>query len=217
MGRKRNAKRARPQQSNAKLKKIQAQLHNEKETLWDKRLSWIGWSLMIFALLSFIAEHYFDEPLTDTPKQQFELPRKGGVAGPFKVMQDDATIKFHVRQLGVPLGKWYAVDVEVLDDKKQYMFGFGDEFWHESGHDSDGSWQQAHERMAMHAHFEKAGEYYLKLSYETNDKKRNIMGYRLWVTHVVGSSILFDWLTIISFWLGLFVLLIRYREHLGEG
>ena len=56
---------------------------------------------------------------------------------------------------------WSAVTGNVLDQDKNYLFGFGQEFWKESGYDSDGRWTESKTKYDMKVTLPK-GIYYLE-------------------------------------------------------
>ena len=163
----------------------------------EKTILQAGLVFIIFALLCWGMEFYFS-------------------GGPLTVTTPASTYKISLSQNAIALKVWNAVDVEVLDADKNYLFSFGEEFWHESGYD-DGNWEESNKYMEMKVHFEKVGVYFLSISAESNASFTTANnGYVLTVSRNRGSSLAFKWLRIFSLILGGLCLIYRYREMLTE-
>jgi hypothetical protein len=102
------------------------------------------------------------EPETVAVKQ---LPPAGGIIGPITVAKDRTTYHVKVKQPIRKSGHWATVSGEVLDANKKYLFGFGKEFWAESGRDSDGYWSESVTKYDMKVNLGK-GTYYLGIATE---------------------------------------------------
>ena len=179
----------------------------------EKTLLQTGLVFMIFAFLCWGMEFYFSGGYES---KQASLPLNGGVFGPLIVTGPASTYKISLSQNAIALKVWNAVDIEVLDAEKNYLFSFGDEFWHESGYD-EGNWDESKKNMQMKVHFEKAGVYFLSISAESNASFTTANnGYVLTVSRNRGSSLAFKWLRIFSLVLGGLCLIYRYREMLTE-
>ena len=184
-----------------------------REQQLNMQLTWVGYSLLLFSLVCFMAQIYFNSAVSGTVKQ-YNVPLSGGVVGPFQVKKDNASYKFEIKQNNIRTGYWYAVDIEVLNAHKQFVFGFGHEFWRESGYD-EGHWDERVDDMTMHAHFEQAGKYYLSVTTQSNASlNKSDSDYYIEVSEVKGSVIAFDWLKVVSFWLAVLALIYRYRDRL---
>lgn len=97
------------------------------------------------------------------------VPASGGVVGPFAIEEDGTVLDIEVHQ-NLPLQTWSFVTLSLLDQNKQWLIGFGDEFWHESGYDG-GSWEQAQADYEATVTVPKRGKYYLKVKPQTNMSK----------------------------------------------
>ena len=168
--------------------------------------------LMVYGLLCWLMNFYF---ASGYEPEQARMPLEGGMFGPFTVDDPASTYQISVRQRSIALKVWNAVDIDVLDAEKNYLFSFGEEFWHESGYD-DGNWDESKKQMNMKVHFEKAGVYFLAVSAESNAAPRYGNGYDISVKRSRGSSLAFKWLGIVSLALGVLCLAYRYREFLTE-
>lgn len=184
--------------------------HQQKQS--EKILTPIGLILLVFGLICWLMKGYFADGYDIIETQ---VPSIGGIHGPFKVEQANSNMQIAVAQWPISVGTWVAVDVEVLDENKQYLFGFGDEFWHETGYD-EGHWDESNNSMYMNIHFEKAGDYYLSLTAESNSNLATIADYKVSLARLRGSGVAFQWLMWITLALGTLVLFYRYREHFGE-
>ena len=168
--------------------------------------------LMVYGVLCWMMDFYYAggyEP------EQARMPLEGGMFGPFTVDDPASTYQIVVQQHSIALKVWNAVDIDVLDAEKNYLFSFGEEFWHESGYD-DGHWDETKSGMDMKVHFEKPGVYFLAVSAESNAAPMYGNGYNISVKRSRGSSLAFKWLGIISLALGVVCLTYRYREMLSE-
>jgi hypothetical protein len=112
----------------------------------------------------------------------------------------------------LPVNDWNAVEISVLDENKQYLFSFGDEFWHETGYD-EGRWDESKVDVGIRAHFEKAGDYYLSIESETNAQKPKGQ-YSVTVWQQRGSTVAFEWLKWISLVVGSFVVVYQFKDEI---
>ncbi len=92
------------------------------------------------------------------------LPLQGGIVGPIQVKKDRTVYLVEVFQR-VGNGQWSSVTGNVLDQDKNYLFGFGEEFWAESGRDSEGPWAESKNNYKMKVTLQK-GTYYFEFESE---------------------------------------------------
>lgn len=129
------------------------------------------------------------------------LPNKGGEVGPIYIDKANTVYEMRVRQ-SVPLNQWSYVEVEVLDENKDYLFSFSDEFWQEEGYDSEGYyWKEAVDSFEMEMVFPEKGNYYFKILGQPSGS--NIDKITVSTTRELGSNLAFIWQGILSFVLGL--------------
>ena len=93
------------------------------------------------------------------------LPSGGGTLGPIHVEGDRGIYKIHVSQRIINDNDWSYVTGEVLDENKNYLFGFGQEFWKASGYDSEGHWTERKTDYATKVTLQK-GTYFLNFEFE---------------------------------------------------
>lgn len=123
------------------------------------------------------------------------LAADGGKVGPI-VTKDKNEIRHIELMQSLPLMKWSSVNVDVLDEHGNYLFAFGDEFWHESGRDSEGRWEESKSTYSVSVTFLQPGKYFLDISSESNVPKGQLPGIGVEVTRELGSTIAFIWLGI---------------------
>ncbi len=92
------------------------------------------------------------------------LPAAGGTIGPIEVKKDYSVYLIRVKQAIKSYGAWSFVSGDVLDENREYLFGFGKEFWKESGYDSDGTWYESVSDYDMKVTLPKKGAYYLRFN-----------------------------------------------------
>ena len=96
-----------------------------------------------------------------------KLPGTGGTVGPIQVENANDVFRIDIYQ-DVPLGRWSAVDVSLLDENQDYVVSFGDELWDEDGYDSEGYWRESKDDYDMKITFPEPGLYYLDVSADGN-------------------------------------------------
>ncbi|MFT4927898.1 MAG: hypothetical protein ACI8WB_004012 [Phenylobacterium sp.] len=178
----------------------------------NKTFAQSGLLLLSFSLLCWLAQIFFTSGYAPT---YGGLPLNGGIYGPFTVDEAKSSYQINVSQYPLQVGAWNAVDIEVLDANKQYVFGFGDELWRETGYD-EGHWDESKNDVEMRMHFEKAGQYYLSISAQSNMTLDDRQRYMITIEQQRGSDValwLLKWAALV---LGSFLLLYRFRDKLGE-
>ncbi|MDW3194336.1 MAG: hypothetical protein R8G66_18315 [Cytophagales bacterium] len=135
--------------------------------------------------------------------KRFGIPAKGGMVGPVEVPKKNAVFLFEVTQ-GMKVNNWTYVTVEVLDKDKKFLHAFGDEFWSETGRDSDGNWSESHLEFDMKITFDEPGTYFFKVVTEASNFKaarKVVVRYK----RLRGSSVAFWWLCFISLGVGIVI------------
>ncbi len=146
----------------------------------------------IFAIISFIMAGVYS---SDVSKMEIKtMSGEGGTYGPLLVKEKNASYEIVIKN-NVALNKWSFIEVNVLDKDKNYLFGFGDGMWHESGYD-EGPWEESKTDFSMDITFKDPGEYYFEVKADRNDGAGNAI-----VINIVkekGSNVPFITLAIIS-------------------
>ncbi|MGV7222482.1 MAG: hypothetical protein ACQ9MH_13235 [Nitrospinales bacterium] len=172
----------------------------------------IGLIFLFYAGLCFMTSLYFNSSSGDVIKGN--ILTTGGEIGPINVEKDNAVYSIKVNQKLNQSGDWSFVSGDVLGANKEYLFGFGKEFWRESGYDGDGPWHESVDNFEMKVNFYKAGIYYLSFNTEMSSE---VAGSEVNVTVEPrkGSSLAHLILGIFSIIIGLIILF--FMQDTGEG
>jgi hypothetical protein len=114
-----------------------------------------------------------------------EESRDAAIIGPIAVQKYKEVYEITIAS-SLPKNSWTFVEGEVLDAKKDYLFSFGKELWHEAGYDSDGAWQESDNSYSIKLTFPKPGQYYLNLK---TDGSYNPDAVRVTISKKRGSVI----------------------------
>lgn len=127
------------------------------------RLRLVGLIWLVFGLVSLITAI----ALSAGGKQlaSANLPPSGGEVGPITTTKANVVLEVDVRQRFNQDG-WSFVEAEVLDEDENYLFGFGEELWAESGYD-DGAWHEEKNDYDLRVTIPEPGEYYLGFKTES--------------------------------------------------
>lgn len=105
--------------------------------------------------------------------------------GPFTIKRPGQGIWVSVSST-VPVNNWLFVEGELLDAQQNYLMGFGDELWHETGTDSDGRWDEADTQYDISLSIPEAGQYYLNFKTQGAPRPAQL---RITVDYTNGSPI----------------------------
>lgn len=97
-------------------------------------------ALIGFAVLSFVTALFFN--ITTENLLGETLPPTGGIVGPISIDSDHTVLQVKVSQDVPRNGPGNQVTGIVLDESKNALFSFGEEFWSETGYDDGGSWAE---------------------------------------------------------------------------
>ncbi len=154
-------------------------------------------ALIGFAMLSFVTALAFN--LTTGTLISEVLPAAGGVVGPIQVEKDRTVYQIKVEQSVGRDGAWNQVTGEILDEKKEPLFSFGEEFWAESGYDDGGRWSEQKTDYDIKITLQK-GTYFLGLESENQDA--SLSQVRVSVKKKGGSAVPFFTAGIIALIIG---------------
>ncbi len=115
----------------------------------------------------------------------------GGVAGPIKIPADATVIDVELEH-HVPNNSWSWVGASLLDSNQNYLMGFGDEVWAETGRDAEGRWSESKTSFSIALTIPKRGSYYIDLDAESKNPSNQKI--RLVVRTQRGSTIALKWL-----------------------
>lgn len=196
----------------------------EKETDFSEdKVNWgkVGLVMMFWGLVSFVFAGYFaitqksDKFTIDMIDMKSAQTLQGNARqqpvnqiGPIIVDRPGETWQVFVRA-GVPENRWNFIEIEVLNEKEEYLYSFAQELWHETGHDSDGFWREKRNNFETNITFPEPGFYYLNFwSQKRYTSRRDKMDVRL--TKRNGSSVLHNWAGIILILIGLVMVEIQW-------
>jgi hypothetical protein len=144
-----------------------------------------GMMIFVFGILCLITSAVFGSD--DGKTVSGTLPSSGGILGPIVVSKDNTVLEFTVKETLNGYG-WSYLDGEMLDQNKEYLFGFGYEFWHETGYD-EGRWDEQKNKFDFKLTVPKKGTYFAHLYTEQPTYKQIGGNIQAWITPVKGSSV----------------------------
>ena len=167
-----------------------------------KKSSHLAIAFIIFSIVCLLSAFIFH---TSEKSVLFEkIPPEGRILGPISVDQDYTVYQINVHYPFRGTNQWRFISGEVLNEKKEYLFGFGQELWKESGRDSDGAWTESKTNYDMKITLQK-GTYYLGFESETSVPKGYGNGITIRVEKKRGSSLYFLIAGIIGLIIGLII------------
>ncbi len=155
--------------------------------------------LVIYSVTCLITAFIMDAPIKT---EKFDVPKTGMTLGPYVVPDNNAVYYFEFEQM-MKVNNWSYLTIEILDQNKEFLYAFGDEFWNESGYDG-GKWHESDTKYETKFTIHKKGTYYFDLITEASNMD-DMQKIKMKLSQVRGSSLGFYWLSIIS--LGLAILL----------
>jgi len=136
----------------------------DKKIKYNKMVS----VLIGFAAVCFITSLIMNRDIGTSYKASFSS--FGGELGPINVKKNYSVYEISIKQSLHYNGAWSFVGGDVLDENKNYLFGFGKELWKASGYDSDGPWSEEETKYDIKTTFPKKGIYYLRFKAESNQE-----------------------------------------------
>jgi len=133
--------------------------------------------------------------------------------GPIETKKPNQVVNITFSQV-VPLESWSSIEVDVENENGDYLFGFGDELWHESGWDSDGYWEESKTAYDMDITFLDPGRYFLNITVQGKTDLQTSRNLRVTAKQTRGSSLLFIWAGFIAFVIA--ALMIWMRQAMKE-
>lgn len=166
----------------------------------------LGIIFTLFGLLCLITAFVIN--MNAGENYETKLDMLGGTLGPIEVKQDNSVYMIDVTQR-MQSGNWSYVSGELLDEKKQYLFSFGKEFWAESGRDSEGPWYEEDTNYDIKITIPKAGIYFVQFKAETS--KGGFTPIQIKMYRKYGSYIPFFIAGLASFVVGVVINEVRKR------
>ena len=172
----------------------------------------IGLILLMYAGVCFMTSLYFNSSSGEMVKAN--ILTTGGEIGPIKVEKDNTVYSVKVTQKLNRSGDWSFVSGDVLGENREFLFGFGKEFWKESGYDDGGRWNEVVNNFEIKVTFYKAGIYYLNFNTEMSSATAG-SEVNVSAEPKNGSSLAHFTLGFIAIIIGLFILF--FLNDAGDG
>ncbi|MCE1247189.1 MAG: DUF4178 domain-containing protein [Firmicutes bacterium] len=124
------------------------------------------YSLVLSALCAFFALFllFFGIPIysgNQTPVKD----KEGYVIGPFNLTQVGRVHRVDTKVF-LPNNTECYCDIEMLDSNKEEVLGWDKDYWHESGRDEDGYWEESDSNRVAYFVLKDPGEYYVSVTPE---------------------------------------------------
>lgn len=134
-----------------------------KQRSWARKLilPLLGFGVLCLLTSFFLGFVASDKILSDY------VPASGGIIGPFTIEEGGTVLDVTVSQQ-LPMQTWSFVSIALLDEDKQWLIGFGGEFWHEEGYDDGYYWNQADSQYQATVTVPEDGRYYLQIKPDTD-------------------------------------------------
>jgi hypothetical protein len=168
--------------------------------------------LFVFSIISFITMGQLDSNIS--PALKTSLPKTGGLIGPVEIKKDNTVCTIKSYQ-DVALNQSSFLTGNVLDENKQYLFGFGKDLWNEEGNDDEGYWHETENNYETRVTFPIKGKYYFEFETEATDPNQ-ISDMYVEIVQKQASSLIFQWFG----WLSLIaagILFVMANPQLFEG
>lgn len=158
--------------------------------------------LLVFSLLCAVASVYYGRDVGPLMAKQFD--GNGGIIGPLEVTEPNTLYEFRAIR-SVPYGSWSFVGIELMNDEGEYLMGFGDEFWAETGYDSEGRWTESYNEFSTNVVIPSAGVHFIKVNVESPDSRKLNTPVYVSIQQRVGGVFLFKVFMVLGLLIGIFI------------
>ena len=148
-----------------------------------EKLKAVGVIMILFGIVSLFTSAFFT--MSASKPVSFQLPPEGGTVGPIKTKAENTVLLIELKQHMNSNG-WIFVEGEVMDDDEEYLFGFGEELWHESGYDG-GPWTEWKTDFDLKVTIPEKGTFYL--GFKTESQPAATTPINVKVEQKVGSTV----------------------------
>lgn len=145
----------------------------------DNNKSWmsqLSLPLLGFGALCLVTAFFLSFAGGETLVDKQAVPASGGVVGPFTIEEGGTVLDVEVEQT-LPLQTWSYVSLGLLNENKQWLIGFGGEFWHEAGR----GWEEADREYEATLTIPDDGRFYLQVKPDTDMSARQAKGNPIYV------------------------------------
>lgn len=155
--------------------------------------------LLAFGIICFITSCYMNSGSAE--RQIISIPiAESSEPQPFIVNDHSSVHLIRLEHSAINMlwnKDWSSVHVEVMNENKETIFGFGDEFWRASGYD-EGNWYETKDFSDIKITFPERGTYYLSAEIERSSNRISDNVY-ITIESKKGSSLPFQVAMVISF------------------
>lgn len=168
---------------------------------------------IIISLISLLTSWFYSQPAAKIADISFNPSDKSFVKeiGPIAVNRSNAVYTVLIKA-NIPLQTWSFIGGEILDSKKEYLFSFGKELWHEAGRSSDGRWEENTNSYSVNITFPKRERYYMKLGIESSDAPKDVS---VQIFKKNGSTLPHLWFGLITLLIGIALNEVKNRTVMG--
>lgn len=170
-----------------KRQKSKQRLSNVKDN--KKTFNILAAILFLFSIISFITMGQMDSDIS--PALKTALSKNGGLVGPVKIPKDNTVCIIKSYQ-DVGINQSSFVTGNVLNENKEYLFGFGKDVWNEEGYDDEGYWHETENNYETKVTFPVKGKYYFEFESEATDPNQ-ISDMYVEIAQKQASSLIFQW------------------------
>lgn len=107
--------------------------------------------------------------------------------GPYKFTAKDSVYRVDAT-MNLPVNESCYCEFEILDDDKETLLGWDQDYWHETGVDSDGRWEESDTRKTAFFVLKEAGSYYIQVTPE-----REVPGFESMMKISVKEKVAHNW------------------------
>lgn len=141
----------------------------------------------VFAILCFITG--FILSFNTGVKESATVSEDGALIGPFTIEEDNTVLQMEVNR-SIQGETWSFITLELLDEDQNYLMGFGDELYYETGYDSDGRWTASKQSYDQKFTIPEKGEFYLRAVTENGSQIPSEYGdIKVTIKEQIASSI----------------------------
>ncbi|MCD4782541.1 MAG: DUF4178 domain-containing protein [Candidatus Eremiobacteraeota bacterium] len=123
---------------------------------------------LIFGILSMITAIFvlaFGTPVYSLSGNKVMKEGKSFIYGPYNFTKKNRVYRIDSKYRTNNNSALYC-EISILSDQKDMIFGWDGDYWHESGYDSDGSWQESNSKKVTYFNLKEPGKYYFEVTPE---------------------------------------------------
>lgn len=159
-----------------------------------------------------------------------EVRAEGGTLGPLEIPHDGMQLGVRINQQiqsgGSTYQRWSFITVELLDENKNYLAGFGGDVWREAGYDEGEHWVASDPEYQATVHIPSAGTYFAQFQTESNVDPSELSSVKVEMYERArwGAPAPFRWVSYGAFFFGALLFIPQWfsrssmlRRHLNDG